>query len=422
MMGISEEYAKGGLGLPRSAGRALQGVRVLELCQMVAGPYCTKLLADMGAEVIKIEPPDLGDEARRRGPFPKDLPHPERSGLFLYLNTNKLGITLKVEDPKGKRIFRELVQEVDILVEDNPPGYLEGMGMGYASLQEGNQRLILTSITPFGQTGPYRDFKAYHLNTFHAGSEGYLLPGHLGWLLYQDREPLKGAGLVGDYRCGLVAAVAALIALYYQRLSGRGQHIDLSKQEALMDLGRYELSKYPNWGFVETRATRAHPVGGIYQCKDGFVQLSPVEQHQWEGLVRLMGDPAWAKDERFKDRPSRAQNREEADTHISEWALRHTMEEIYHGAQAQGCPVGAIYSPGDLMRSEHLQARGYFVEVEHPDTGKVLYPGAPAKFSETPWGVDRSAPRLGEHNEEVYVKKLGYDRGRLAVLRQAGVI
>ncbi|MBN1613068.1 MAG: CoA transferase, partial [Deltaproteobacteria bacterium] len=187
------------------AEKALKGVKVLEFAGFVTGPYCTKLLADLGAGVIKIERPGLGDPARNRGPFPDDQPHPERSGLFLYLNTNKSGVTLDTGSPTGRRLFLEMIRRADILVEDHPPGAMETMGLGYDELEEVNPGLIMTSITPFGQTGPYRDYRAYGLNVAHASGSGYLTPvsppeGDLG--------PVKAGGFFDEYCNGLSAAAA----------------------------------------------------------------------------------------------------------------------------------------------------------------------------------------------------------------------
>ncbi|MFC1974103.1 CoA transferase, partial [Chloroflexota bacterium] len=176
------------------ANAALSGVKVLELCEMAAGPYCTKLMADLGAEVIKVEKPGIGDEARHRGPFLNDEPNPEKSGLFLHLNTNKLGVTLNLENVKGQKIFKELAKEAHVVVEDRPPGKLAELGLGYNTLKEINPSLIMSSITPFGQTGPYKDYKAYPLNTFHSCGEGYVTPGQNN---FPDYPPLKVGRFVG---------------------------------------------------------------------------------------------------------------------------------------------------------------------------------------------------------------------------------
>ena len=242
------------------AEKALREARVLEYASLVSGPYCSKLLADLGAEVIKIERPGVGDEARRRGPFPDDIPHPERSGLFLYLNTNKKGITLDPKTQTGKRIFLELVKWVDILIEDKSPKEMEELGFTYEKLKEINPSLIMTSITPFGQSGPYRDYKAYHLNISHSSGGGYMTPPGSP---NTDREPLKGPGFFDDYVGGLFAAVATASALYVRPVIGSGQHIDTSKQEALINIDRVEIDQYPSEGKIASRVPTAVHIGGL---------------------------------------------------------------------------------------------------------------------------------------------------------------
>ena len=268
--------------------KVLSGVRVIECCQMVAGPYCSKLLADLGAEVIKIEPPQ-GDETRRKGPFQNDIPHPERSGLFLYLNTNKRGITLNLNSSNGKRIFTELAKGADILVEDMPPEAAKELGLDYDIFKKQNPRLIMTSITPFGQTGLYKDYKAYTLNIFHAGGEGYLIGG----ADYIDRAPLKIGGLVAEYDAGLSAAIATLAALYWSGISGLGQHIDVSKQEALMSLYRPDVARYGNDGVVLSRATSGFPLGGMLPCQDGHVVVMCWLESEWPRMLEAVGDTEW---------------------------------------------------------------------------------------------------------------------------------
>ncbi len=399
--------------------KALAGVKVLELASLVSGPYCTKLLADLGAEVIKIEKPGVGDEARGRGPFPNDIPHPERSGLFLYLNTSKLGITLNLNTPTGKRAFNQLVEWADILVEDNPPKVAKGLGVDYPSLRKINPRLIMTSITPFGQTGPYRDYKAYGLNICHGSGSGYLTPippseAELG--------PIKGGGFFEDYCDGLSAAAATLVALYWREMTGQGQHVDLSKQEASMALDRAEVTLFAAQGTVNTRV-RQGGAAGFLPARDGYVLVMGSDDRSWKALIEVMGHPEWAKDEKFKDRGSRERNARELDSLIAEWTKTVDGDAIYHQAQAAGIPSGVVRSQGALIEhDEQLKARGFFVEIEHPEAGRLAYPSAPYRLSETPWRVERPAPMLGEHNEAVYSGLLGYSKEELVKLREADII
>lgn len=399
--------------------KALDGVKVLELCQMVAGPYCTKLLADLGAEVVKIERPGRGDAARSLPPFFHDMPDPEASGLFLYLNTNKLGVTLNVTTATGKGIFQELVKEADILVEDNPPQWMTEQGLGYDRLQEINPRLIMTSITPFGQTGPYRDYKAYPLNVFQSGGEGYLTPGGVENI---DRPPLKVGGFLAEYDSGLSAAIAILAALYWRKKSGGGQRIDISKQESLMALNRLDMVRSANEGEVITRAKQGVPYGGALPCKDGYTVFITWESVQWDRLVAFMGDAEWANNDMFGDYAGRYKHGELINALLTEWLVNHTQEELYHKGQAAGVPFAMVYTSKDLVDSEHLKERGFFVEIDHPKTGTVRYPSSPYRFSETPCQVMRPSPLLGEHNEEIFARRLGHRQEELSKLGAAGVI
>ncbi|MDO8490558.1 MAG: CoA transferase [Dehalococcoidia bacterium] len=414
--------------------KALQGLRVLEFAEFVSGPYCAKLMADLGAEVIKIEPPDLGDESRRRGPFPNDLPDQDASGLFLYLNTGKLGVTLDPSKLTGRRIFEKLVAQADILIENNPVGVMSKLGLGFDSLKTINPKLIMASITPFGQSGPYAHWKSYYLNTFHAGGEGYTLPGGIGWQMYPERPPLKAGGFIGEYNCGVAAATAIVGAAFGCLMCEAGQYIEISEQEVLASLMRTDLGKY-NDGWVESRATRSVPIGGFIHCKDGFVQLIPLWKHMWTALVAAMGNPEWAGEARFQHERLMAgwqgvtrvsddilRDREEANERIEQWAMQYNSEEIYTVVQRHGCIAAPVCSVADLFSSKQLQAREFIPEVEHPEAGCLKYLGAPYKFSETPWRIDKPAPLLGRHNEEVYCNRLGYSRQELVQMRRAGII
>jgi crotonobetainyl-CoA:carnitine CoA-transferase CaiB-like acyl-CoA transferase len=398
---------------------ALAGVKVLEYCEMVSGPYCAKLLADLGAEVVKIEKPQIGDEARRIGPFLNKVNHPERSGLFLYLNTSKLGITLNLETTTGKKLFNELVKDVDILVEDTTPGTVERLGLGYETLKGINPSLIMTSVTPYGQTGPYREYKARHLNIYHISGQAYFsynverLPG---------QPPVQGGGYVGDYDAGLSAAVATLAALYRRGFNSIGQHIDVSREEALISLDRVDIGAFANEGADTSKRRRRGMLGGMMPCKDGYVVIAAALQQQWEGLVKLMGSPEWATGGKCKDEFARYDNAAELQPLIEKWMLQHTKEEIYHGGQKFGCPTGPVNSAAEVFDSPQIEARGFFVDIDHPEAGTLSYPSASYKFSETPWQASRAAPLLGEHNREVYCQRLGYTEKQLAKMKASGVI
>ena len=404
--------------------KALTGIKVLEYANFIAGPYCGKLLADLGAEVIKIEKPVVGDEARQCGPFPDDLPHPERSGLFLYLNTNKLSITLNVEAATGAKILKELLKESDVFIEDNPPAIMERLGLDYPNLQKVNPGIIMVSITPFGQSGPYRDYKGYAINCSALGGQS-VCAGEPG------REPLTPPLSLGHYQSGAAGAVAALAALFARELTGKGQQADISEAQvwATLHTGN-QVSAYVMHGLKRMRW--GHRTPGVYPytilpCQDGYMSMIAIQGYQWKRFLELIGDgevPDWyANDPRFKDRREISlKYADEMDALLAPWLMSHTKEEIYNLCREKKIPFAPVRNMKEVVNDSHLKVRGYFVEVEHRATGPLKYPGAPYKLSQTPWKVDKPAPLLGEHNEEVYCQRLGYPKEELSQLGRGGII
>jgi crotonobetainyl-CoA:carnitine CoA-transferase CaiB-like acyl-CoA transferase len=287
------------------AGNALSDIKMVELGDFMAAPYCTKLMADLGAEVIKIEEPGTGDSARRYGPFPGDEPHPEKSLLFAYMNSNKQGITLDVKGPQGKRVFKELLRDTDVLVESNPPRLMEELGLDYSSLARVNPGLIVTSITPFGQTGPYRDYKATDLVSFHIGGIGYPTPGDV-----DDPDifpPLKAPGHQTHIMSGITGAAATMAAIFAREFTGRGQHVDVSEQETLLrEIGGAVVS-HVNRGETPIRiAGMGRPIASRKPllAKDGYFTCQLLMDHFWESLKKVLGYPEWANSEIFSERQS----------------------------------------------------------------------------------------------------------------------
>jgi CoA:oxalate CoA-transferase len=399
--------------------QALSHLKVIELSNFVCGPYCTKLLADLGAEVIKIEPPGTGDMSRRRGPFLNDTPDPETSGLFLYLNTNKLSITLDIKTTTGRNILKELIKQSDILVEDNPPELMQKLGLTYAELKKINPRLVMTSITPFGQTGPYRDYKALEMNLYHAGGEGYLLP-----IQSPDpsREPVKGGGLVGDCVCGLSAAIATLSAAYCMGETGVGQHIDVSKQDVLQTMVLLEVAMFANMGIVRNRLRRPLLMPIPMECQDGYIMISALTNREWQDLKKVMGNPAWAADERFNVWITRHTNGDEINPHIRAWVKPHKKDELFRKLQENALVASPVNTSEDLVKSPQMESRGFFVNVEHPKAGKLKYPTVPYRFSHTPSRIERPAPLLGQDNDIIYCERLGYSKEEVTKLKETGVI
>jgi len=396
--------------------QALSGVRVLDVTHYIAGPYCTKLLADYGADVIKIERPGIGDGARRIGPFYGDDPHPDKSGLFLYLNTNKRSITLNLKSETGVRIFRELVAGVDILVENFSPRVMPSLGLDYESLIDINPGLVMTSISNFGHTGPYRDYKATEIVADAMG----------GWMSIigrPDQEPLKPGGNQSQFVSGLFGGVGTMTAFHGKELNGVGQHVDISLMDAVVYIQMNITQIYHYYERITTRIGNVvlPPPGSILPCRDGYIGAIAVTNSQWKSLCEWMGQPEMAEDEKFLTRIHRAENLDELNAMLIPWLLEHDQEELLKEAQRRRIPFGIPAGADRLLNSRHLNERGYFVDVEHPATGKIRYPGAQFKIGELPYELKR-APLLGEHNEEVYCGQLGYSKEDLVKLRELDVI
>jgi crotonobetainyl-CoA:carnitine CoA-transferase CaiB-like acyl-CoA transferase len=400
---------------------ALGDIKVLDLTHHIAGPYCTKLLADFGAEVIKVEPPGRGDPARHVGPFYQDEPHPDKSGLFLHLNTNKLGITLNLKTPEGVRIFKGLLEDADVVVENFAPRVMPSLGLTYKYLAKVNPGVVMTSISNFGQTGPYRDFVATELTL-------YAMECHMAQTGLLDREPIYLGGAISQYLAGNTAALATMAGIMGARLQGEGQQIDISIVESWLGTGAgiASLTKYSYSGLVEKRASAT---GRIFPAKDGFVHFvaagagaGPPPQREWGRLVKLLDRPELLDDERFATFGARSENVGELLELIRPWLTERTKFEITRLSQAERVFAAPLLTVDEVVNDPHNVARGFFEEVDHPATGPLRYPGAPAKMTETPRQTARAAPMLGQHNEEMYSGRLGYSKVDLARLREAGII
>ena len=396
--------------------QALSDVKVLDLTELIAGPYCTKMLADYGADVLKVERPGAGDPARGMGPFPGDEPHTEKSGLFLHLNTNKKGITLNLECETGRKICRELVKDADILVESFKPGTMEEMGMGWEELERISPKLVMTRITPFGQTGPYKDYKATEIVVMAMGGPMYATG-------INEREPVKYAGNVELYGCGGFAATATMVAFYVAEHEGVGQVVDFSMIEALHSCVNFQLNFHTGYQYTGEISARASSIGfgllpsGGFPCKDGYVYMI-VDPGWWPKLVQLMEMPDLL--ERFPN-VFDSTRKDEFDAILLPWLLDRTKKELHMKAGALKLNLAAVNTMDDVFNDEQFGARGTFVEIDHPVAGKLTYPGRPFIMPDTPWQIRMPAPLLGQHNEEVY-GKLGYAREDLVKLRERGVI
>ena len=397
--------------------KALEGIKVLDLSGHISGPYCTKLLAAFGAEVLKVEPPVQGDMARHTGPFRGDRPNPETGALFLYLNTGKKGIALNLEKPAGFDLVKRLIKDTDVLVENFKPGYMSGLGLGYENLQAIQPGLIMTSITDFGQNGPYRGYKGGRL-------VGNALSGYMYVNGDPDREPLAGGGEQPAYQGGLHAYTGTMAALVARQRTGRGQHIDIAIMDCMASLHQFTVNRYVYSGKIQKRAGNrylwSHPIT-IYPCRDGQVSVSASTEDQAERLLLLMEMPDLLEDPRFRTGFQRLVHAEKFDKLVRPWFLQRTQKEIVETCQEWRIPAAPVNDVSDLLKDLQFKARGFWVELDHPEAGRLPYAGPPFQMSDTPAEYHR-APLLGEHNEEIYQGRLGLTRREMDNLKKEGVI
>ncbi|MBI2850290.1 MAG: CoA transferase [Chloroflexi bacterium] len=397
------------------------------------GLLCGKILGDLGADVIKIERPG-GDPARNIGPFYHDEPDPEKSLLWFSLNTSKRGITLNIETADGREIFKKLVKTADFVIESFPPGYLDKLGLGYSALDKIKPGIILISITSFGQTGPYRDYKISDI-------VAWALSGEMSGWGEPDRPPVRISNHSQSYlNAAADGAIGALVALYQRRDTGEGQQIDVSIQEALsiMDGGNRNPAWSRNPGMVRKRGAAEMPNAGhrttrIYPCKDGYVSwshggtspLAPslplIKWMQAEGMsTEFIDGFDWSRPD-FGGIPQEEMDQIEGPT--TKFFMTKTKAELLEGAVKYNVMLYPVATTADMFQDIQLKARGFWVEVEHPELNtRITYPGAFGLCSEAPPRISRRAPLIGEHNQEIYEGELGISKERLTVLKQAGVI
>lgn len=383
----------------------MAGVRVLDIGHRISAPYCAKIMANMGAEVIKVEPLE-GDEARRMGPFPFGERHPEKSGIFLALNANKLGVTLDLTSNIGKDAFRKLAYEADVIVENLPLYYMGSLGLGFADIKLINPGIIYTSITPFGSRSANKTWKATDLTLFHMSGNAHEL---LGPVANPDTEPpIRAGGHQAEFAVGMAAATATLTALFRRRMTGSGTHVDLSSYEALVTQGITGLATESYRGPRQDRDLRKSnrasdaAVGGILPCNDGYVAVSPREDGQWARWLEVIGRPDWSEDERFATRNARQSNIADLWSLLGNWSRQHSKHDIARWGQRKRIPCFAVNTISDLLQNEHLISRGFFVEIDHPIAGNLKYPGVPYKFSNANLTLSKlPAPLLGQHNDQI---------------------
>jgi crotonobetainyl-CoA:carnitine CoA-transferase CaiB-like acyl-CoA transferase len=404
-----------------AAGCALSGRRVLEIADET-GVYCGKLMADMGADVIKVERPG-GDATRRIPPFLHDRPGTDRSLFFLYMNTNKRGVSLDLEQQAGRSLLHRLVRSVDIVIETLPPGRLDELGAGFESMRAERPDLVVTSITGFGQIGPHATWRSNDL-----------VAGAMGGAMYvtgeADDPPVNMASAQNHLMASTTAASSSLIALLHAGRTGVGQQVDISVQETTLAVSHITgVGRWLEDGLIPRRvgtALTASTPSGAYPCRDGQIYLMVNRPAHWKALAKWIHEETGNEEVLLPifEGPSsnRQEYRELIDLFISDMTKEHSVEEIFHEGQRRHIAFTPLNSTEQAARGDHLQSRGYFIEVDHPATGPIHYPSAPYRFERTPWSIRRPAPRVGEHNEEVYLGELGLDADELASLRERGVV
>lgn len=407
---------------------ALEGVRVLDLTHHITGPYCTKLLADYGADVLKIERPPSGDPARLEGPFYQDEPHLEGSALFLHLNTNKQSITLNLKSVLGRRIALRLAAEADIVVENFRPGVLADLGLDYTALRAVNPRIILTSISNFGQSGPYRDLPASEITLYAMG-------GPMNVTGNRGHYPLKLGGNVVQYHAGAVAAYATLLALHEVEEADEagepatGNHIDVSiyeTQAGFRDRRTIYLTAHSYTGETGRRPeTGIRPGIGVRPCADGYVNIHATGAGKLQSFLRMIGrddlvtDPRAANNVTLLRHPDLA---EEIEASYLGWLMGQPKRDAAAIAQQHKLLAAPVNTIGDVLADPAFRARNAFEVIDHPHTGPATYTGRPFIMYETPRPPARRAPLLGEHTMTVLTDRLGYTREDVGKMRAQGVV
>jgi len=390
------------------------------------------VLADLGADVIKIEPP-RGDPSRIVGPYYQDEPDLQKSLYWFAYNSGKRGITLSLETSDGRELFRRLAATADFVIESFSPGYMESLGLGYSALKDTRRRIILASITPFGQSGPYRDFKTSDLVSMSLGGYVYLIGDH-------DRPPVRIGFPQAYLHGGMAAACGAMIAHHYRELTGEGQWLDVSIQEACALVPTDSYNFWEMCGLIEERhgPIRLRPETGarmrrVWKCKDGYVNTElyggVLAGSFTTPLVAWMDEegmaPGYLKEIDWSSFDYSTATKEEVDRiveAVGRFFLTHTKQELWEGGIKRRCVVYPVASPKEVLENIQLTARGFWVAIDHPELGKpITYPGPCVRLSESSYGQLRRAPLIGEHNQEIYAE-LGLSREDLVVLKQANVI
>jgi formyl-CoA transferase len=392
---------------------ALSGLRVIDLTRVLAGPFCTMMLADLGAEVIKVEEPGKGDDSRGFSPFVKG-----ESAYYMNLNRNKKGVTLNLKG-KGRELFLQLVKTADVLVENYRPGTMEKLGIGYETLKEVNPRLVYAAVSGFGHTGPYRLRAGYDIIGQAVGG----LMSTTGW---PGGEPTRTGTAIGDVLGGLSVAVGILAALRHRDQTGLGQKVDVALVDSVVAsleiITQIYLAAGRVPGRIGNRYESVYPYDS-FKASDGSVVIGVGNDKLWRALCQIIGRPELADDERYDKNARRVERHAEVKPIVEAWTVGHTIDDIVDTLLEAGVPAAPINTIDRLVKDPHIAgARQMFVEVEHPKAGRTMLTGAHIKMSDTPPAIRTPAPLLGEHNADVFGELLGLSVEAIARLKEEGVL
>ena len=392
--------------------KPLEDLYVVDLSRILSGPVCTMQMADMGAQVIKVEPPPSGDDSRQWGP-------PFIGGIstyFLSVNRNKKSLGLNLKTETGRQILWKLIERADVVIENFRPGVLDKLGFGYDAVAKANPRTVYCSISGFGQTGPYRDRPGY--DVIAQGESGMMdLTG------YPDGPPAKLGASLADIVAGLYAFNGICLALLARHKTGKGQLVDISLLDGMVSTLTYHALIYLTTGRSPKRAGTRHPSIVPYesfQARDGFVNIAVTNQKQWENFCEVLALPAMARDERFESMKARLTHYSELRTIIDRVISKMTRAEVMNALSEVGIPAGPINTVGEILEDPHMHAREMVVELTHPEYGPLKTLGIPIKLSDTPGGVENAPPKFGEHNQEV-LRAVGYRDDDIALFEKEGV-
>ena len=411
-----QRNAKHQPGSPAGFQTALEGIRVADFSRVVAGPFCTMNLADFGAEVIKVEPPRIGDPQRYAPPVPEGAEG--NGGFFLLFNRNKKSLGLDMAHPGARKALERLIERSDVLVENFKPGTMEKFGLGYEQARKINPSIIYASLSGFGQTGPWSKRPAFDLIV-------QALSGAMSITGYPDDPPTRVGFDVSDFTGGVYLAFGIVLALFHRQRTGQGQLVDFSMLDGLISILGSAVMEYLLMGSIARPEGGRHPHDaphGVYECSDGYVALGTVTPNIWKKVCEIIKRPDLWEDPSLRDPSGRAAKRDMIDKIVQQWIGGRSCDEIEDILEAAGIPHGKVNNLGEALEMDVLAAREMIVEFDHPKIGRLRVPGQPVKMSETPGRMSSRPPLLGEHTREILIGVLGLSEPEVDELARCGAI